>query len=339
MEQRCSIIAEAGVNHNGSLDLALRLVDAAKAAGADIVKFQTFEPEKLVSRSAAKAPYQTAATGTDEPQFAMLQKLTLPREAFHALAAHCAERGIGFLSTPFDIESARFLASLGVSAFKVSSGDLTDLPLLRALAGMKRPLILSTGMAALGEVEAALDAVEQAGMPATQVTLLHCTSSYPTPPEEVNLRAMLTMGAAFPRVAVGYSDHTVGIDIPIAAVALGATVLEKHFTLDRSMAGPDHGASLEPQELTAMVSAVRRVMLALGDGRKRPMPSELETRRAVRKSIVAARPIRRGEILSPENLLVLRAGGGLSPFHWDDVVGRPASRDYLAGEAIALVPG
>lgn len=334
MSERCIVIAEAGVNHNGSLDLAHRLVDVAAQAGADFVKFQTFRTEALVTREAPKADYQKRTTGHTETQFEMLKRLELDENAFRELAVYAKSKGIGFLSTPFDIESARFLTTLGVSAFKVSSGDLTNIPFLRELAGMGLPIILSSGMATLGELEEAVEACERAGVPIDKLTLLHCTTEYPAPAEEINLRAMLTIAAAFPGATFGYSDHTEGIDIPIAAAAMGAQVVEKHFTLDRTMEGPDHKASLEPAELTAMVRAIRRVGVALGDGRKRPTASELPNRQIARKSLVAARPIAKGETFTAQNLSVRRPGNGISPARWDSVIGQPAARDYAQDELI-----
>lgn len=334
MSERCIVIAEAGVNHNGSLDLAHRLVDVAVQADADFVKFQTFRTEALVTRTAQKAAYQKRTTGHTESQFEMLKKLELDENAFRELAAYASSKNIGFLSTPFDIESARFLATLGVSAFKVSSGDLTNLPFLRELAGMGFPIILSTGMATLGEVEDAVETCECAGVPIDKLTLLHCTTEYPAPAEEINLRAMQTIADAFPGAMFGYSDHSEGIEIPIAAVALGAQVIEKHFTLNRTMEGPDHKASLEPTELAVMVRAIRRVGVALGDGRKRPTVSELSNREIARKSIVAARPIAKGEVFTEQNLSIRRPGNGISPARWDCLIGQPATRDYAQDEMI-----
>jgi N,N'-diacetyllegionaminate synthase len=331
---RCCIIAEAGVNHNGSRELAFELVEAAVAAGADIVKFQTFKAEKLVTKDAPKAAYQARTTQDDSGQFEMLRKLELGDEVFADLMAHCAKRGIGFLSTPFDSDSAAFLAKLGVPAFKVSSGDLTNLPFLRDLASHRLPIILSSGMASLAELDEAVSALLAEGVTARDLTLLHCTTEYPAPVSEVNLKAMLTIRAAYPGTVVGYSDHTEGIHIPVAAAALGAEVLEKHFTLDRTLPGPDHKASLEPAELKAMVDQVRAVEAALGDGWKRPTASELPNRLAARKSIVAARAIRAGEVLSAENLTTRRPGDGISPMRWDEFIGRPAARDLVADEKL-----
>ncbi|WP_281350057.1 N-acetylneuraminate synthase [Pandoraea anhela] len=318
----------------GSGSSTRRLVDVAAQADADFVKFQTFRTEALVTRTAQKADYQKRTTGHSESQFEMLKKLELDEDAFRDLAAYAKSKRIGFLSTPFDIESARFLATLGVTAFKVSSGDLTNIPFLRELATMGLPIILSSGMATLGEIEEAVEACEKAGVPIDKLTLLHCTTEYPAPAEEINLRAMQTIAAAFPGATFGYSDHSEGIEIPIAAVALGAQVIEKHFTLDRSMEGPDHKASLEPDELTAMVRAIRRVGVALGDGRKRPTASELPNRQIARKSIVAARPIAKGEVFSEQNLSIRRPGNGISPARWDSLIGQPAARDYAQDETI-----
>jgi N,N'-diacetyllegionaminate synthase len=334
MSAHCTVIAEAGVNHNGSLELAHRLVDVAAEAGADFVKFQTFRTEALVTRDAQKAAYQKRTTGHSETQFEMLKRLEIDQDGFRELAAYARTKDIGFLSTPFDIESAHFLATLDVSAFKVSSGDLTNTPFLRELAAMGKPIILSSGMATLGEIEEAVEACEQGGVPIEQLTLLHCTTEYPAPAEEINLRAMLTIAQAFPRAVHGYSDHSEGIEIPIAAVAMGAQVIEKHFTLDRGMEGPDHKASLQPAELAAMVRAIRRVGVALGDGRKRPTASEMPNRAIARKSIVAARPIAKGEIFTADNLAVRRPGNGISPARWDSVLGQPAMRDYAQNELI-----
>ncbi|WP_116138719.1 N-acetylneuraminate synthase [Trinickia diaoshuihuensis] len=334
MIPHCTVIAEAGVNHNGSIELAYRLIDAAAAAGVDYVKFQTFRAEALATRAAPKAAYQQATTGSGETQLEMLKRLELPLEAFTDLAAYCAKCGVKFMSTPFDLEAANFLDGIGMEAFKVSSGDLTNTPLLRALGAKGKPVILSSGMATLGEVEQAVQTLESAGIAIADITLLHCTTEYPAPAEEVNLRAMATLRAAFPGATIGYSDHTRGIEIPIAATALGAQVIEKHFTLDRSMEGPDHKASLEPEELAAMVGAIRRVSAALGDGRKRPTASELPNRAVARKSIVAGRPIAKGEVLTAENLAVRRPGNGLSPTRWDEIIGTTAARDYAQDEPL-----
>ncbi|MFZ4646222.1 MAG: N-acetylneuraminate synthase [Gemmataceae bacterium] len=329
------IIAEAGVNHNGNLDLAHHLIDAAVAAEADVIKFQTFSAERLVTSEAKKAEYQTKTTDASESQQAMLRRLELTYETHLQLRAHCRTSGIEFFSTGFDLASVDMLADLGLERFKVPSGEITNLPYLRHVGRYGKPVLLSTGMATLGEIEAALAVLEAAGTPREYITVLHCTTEYPTPMTDVNLRAMLSIRDAF-KVAVGYSDHTPGIEVPIAAVALGATVIEKHFTLDRNLDGPDHRASLEPAELKAMVKAIRNVELSLGDGIKRPGASEIRNIPIVRKSLVAAHAIRTGEPFTEANLTVKRPGTGLSPMWWDIVVGRKAARDYAPDELIEL---
>lgn len=333
--KRVFVIAEAGVNHNGSLDLALKLVDAAAAAGADAVKFQTFKAVALAASNAPKANYQKETTGGGESQLEMLRRLELDVDAHHTLIERCRERGIAFLSSPFDPESTDLLVSLGLKTFKIPSGEITNLPFLRRIGALGVEVILSTGMAELEEIREALDVLEKAGTGRERITVLHCTTEYPAPMEEVNLRAMPAMADAF-GVRVGYSDHTRGIEVPIAAVALGATAIEKHFTLDRTLPGPDHRASLEPPELAAMVGAIRNIENALGDGIKRPTPSELRNRSIARKSIVAARAIRRGETFSEKNLTVKRPGNGLTPMLWDRIVGSESKRDYAPEEAIEL---
>jgi N,N'-diacetyllegionaminate synthase len=329
------IIAEAGVNHNGDHALARRLVEAAAYAGADLVKFQTFAADRLVTRQAAKADYQSAAMGADETQHAMLRRLELDRAAHEMLIGHCRDQGIGFFSTAFDEASVDLLVDLGIDRFKIPSGELTNLPYLRHVARQGRPVILSTGMATLGEIEAALDALTAAGASRERITVLHCNTEYPTPMADVNLRAMLAIRNAF-GVAVGYSDHTSGIEVAVAAVALGATVIEKHLTLDRALPGPDHKASLEPHEFKALVSAIRNVELALGDGIKRPSRSESKNIPVVRKSLVAARAIRAGEAFDSLNVTVKRPGTGLSPMRWDEVMGRRARRDFGPDELLEL---
>jgi len=332
---RTLIIAEAGVNHNGEPETAKRLIEAAAEAGADWVKFQTFSAEKLVTASAGKAGYQKATTEAEENQLDMLKRLELSREMHGQLMVHCQRCGIGFLSTAFDLEGLDFLAGLDLDYFKIPSGEITNLPYLRQVAHYGKPVILSTGMATLGEIEDAIDALHAPGLSRDKITVLHCNTEYPTPMTDVNLRAMLTIREAF-KVAVGYSDHTLGIEVPIAAVALGATVIEKHFTLDRNLPGPDHRASLEPAELKAMVRAIRNIEQALGDGIKRPSPSEIRNRPVARKSLVAARPIRKGERFSPDNLTAKRPGTGISPMRWDEVTGKPAPRDFDPDELIEL---
>lgn len=326
------IIAEAGVNHNGSFDLACRLVDAAKAAGADCIKFQTFRAQNLVSRNAGKADYQKATTG-DGSQADMLTKLELSYDAFSRLKQYCEEVGITFLSTPFDLESVAFLDALGVPFWKIPSGEVTNLPYLEALAKTGRPVVMSTGMCEMDEIEAALRVLREHGT--SDIRLLHCNTEYPTPFADVNLRAMETMRRAF-GVEVGYSDHTRGIEVPIAAVALGATIIEKHFTLDRNMDGPDHKASLEPDELAAMVSAIRNIEQALGSGEKTASPSERKNIAVARKSIVAKRAIKAGERLTEDNLTVKRPGSGVSPMRWRDVLGTAAIRDFEEDEMIEV---
>ena len=334
MGERVFVIAEAGVNHNGQLELAKQLVDVAVEAGADAVKFQTFVPEELVSTQAPKAAYQLQTTDPEESQLEMIRRLTLPFEAFQALKEYCQQRGILFLSTPFDIPSARFLyRKLQLPIIKIPSGEITNYPLLREIGSYKAKVILSTGMADLGEIEDALDVLMANGTKREDITVLHCNTEYPTPMEDVNLRAMVTIRNAF-QVAVGYSDHTEGIEVPIAAVALGATVIEKHFTLDRTLPGPDHKASLEPAELQAMITAIRNIEKALGSGIKKPSTSEQRNIPVVRKSIVARRSIRVGEILSEENLTTKRPGTGISPMRWQEIIGKPAPRDFAPDELI-----
>lgn len=335
MSKRTLIIAEAGVNHNGDMNLARRLIDVAAESGADLVKFQTFSAARLVTQSAVKAAYQVEEGARAESQFAMLSRLELSAAMHDELIAHCGTRGIGFFSTAFDLGSIDLLAGLGQTYFKVPSGELTNLPYLRRIARHGRRVILSTGMATLGDIEAAIAVMTEAGTAREDITVLHCTTEYPTPMAEVNLRAMQSIGAAF-QVAVGYSDHTRGIEIPIAAVAMGASVIEKHFTLDRALPGPDHKASVEPDELRAMVAAIRNVEIALGDGIKRLTPSEAKNLPVARKSLVALRPIARGEIFSAENMTAKRPGTGISPMRWDELLGRPAPRAFATDELIAL---
>jgi N,N'-diacetyllegionaminate synthase len=327
------IIAEAGVNHNGDMQMAKRLVDEAAAAGADLVKFQTFNASRQVTRSAPKADYQTQTTDSSETQHAMLQRLELTEAMHHELTEHCASRQIGFFSTGFDIESVDLLVRLGQEHFKIPSGEITNLPYLCHIGQLGKKIILSTGMATLGDIEAAIDVLEQAGTPRRMLTVLHCTTEYPTPMAEVNLRAMQSLHSAF-GVDVGYSDHTQGIEVAIAAVAMGASVIEKHFTLDRTLPGPDHQASLEPAELSAMVAAIRNIEVALGDGIKRLTPSEARNKPVVRKSLVASRSIKAGEVFTAENLTTKRPGNGISAMRWDEFLGNKAQRDFAADELI-----
>ena len=332
MMDRVCIIAEAGVNHNGSLSMAKDLIRTAKECGADIVKFQTAKLDSLVSRFAPMAEYQRENTGREESQKEMLKKLLLPFEVFPVLAEYCQSVGIRFLSTPFDLESISFLNHLQ-EIWKIPSGEITNLPYLRAVGRTRKPVILSTGMSELPEIAAAVRVLRDNG--SGNITLLHCTTEYPAPPEEVNLRAMETLHKEF-GLPVGYSDHTRGIEIPIAAAALGAVVIEKHFTLDRGLEGPDHKASLEPDELAEMVRGIRKIESALGDGVKRVTPSEAKNQPVARKSIVAAVPIRKGELLTENMLSVKRPGNGISPMRWDEIIGTYAVRDFQEDELICL---
>lgn len=329
------IIAEAGVNHNGQLDLALKLCDAAKEAGVDCVKFQTWQTEKIVTRKAEKATYQSENTNdAEESQFDMLKKLELSYEDFRLVQEHCNKIGIDFLSTPDEEYSLAFLMNeLHLPLIKIGSGEVTNIPYLRQMASYHKPIILSTGMATLAQVAMAYDTLIAAGAPS--VSLLHCTTNYPCPKNEVNLRAMQTMKEAF-KCPVGYSDHTMGTEIPIAAVSMGAEIIEKHFTLDRNMDGPDHKASLEPHELKYMVACIRNIEVALGDGIKRPNPSEVEISKVVLKSIVAKVPISKGETLTANNMTIKRAGSGIPAAHWDMIVGTKALRDYDIDEPIKI---
>jgi N,N'-diacetyllegionaminate synthase len=326
------IIAEAGVNHNGSIDIAMRLIDAAKASGADAVKFQTFRADLLATRSAHKAPYQERTTPNAESQFEMLQRLELDAATHQRLIDHCRQVGIQFLSSPFDAESADLLATMDVPLFKVPSGEITNLPFLQHLARKGRPLILSTGMSTLEEVKEAVNALEAAGV--SKLTLLHCVTEYPAPYADVNLRAMQTLKSTF-GLPVGYSDHTPGIEISIAAAALGAEVIEKHFTLDRSLPGPDHAASLEPAELRQMVAAIRHVEVALGTGIKSPAPCEVHNISVARKSIVAARALPAGHRLVTEDLDIKRPGNGLAPKLLPDLIGRTLREAVAKDELIS----
>jgi N,N'-diacetyllegionaminate synthase len=325
------VIAEAGVNHNGSLNLALQLIDAAKASGADAVKFQTFRAAQLATRSAHKALYQERSTANSESQFEMLQRLQLDAEAHRCLIRHCRTVGIQFLSSPFDTQSADLLATLNVPLYKVPSGEITNLPFLQYLARKGKPLILSTGMSTLAEVEEAVQVLQAAGV--TELTLLHCVTEYPAPYDEVNLRAIQTLKSAF-GLPVGYSDHTSGIEIAIAAVALGAEVIEKHFTLDRSLPGPDHSASLEPGELRHMVTAIRHVEAALGTGVKAPGACELPNISVARKSVVAARALPMGHQLATGDLEIKRPGSGLAPKLLPTLIGRTLRTSVTEDEII-----
>lgn len=327
------IIAEAGVNHNGSFELAKKMVDAAKEAGVDYVKFQTFNPKKLVSRYAEKAEYQKETTGSNETQLQMLQKLTLTEDNFLSLRDYCREVGIGFISTPFDLDSIAFLETFDMDFWKVPSGEVNNLPYLEAIARTKRKVVMSTGMCDMNEIQDAIEVLEKNGT--TDITLLHCNTQYPTPYEHVNLSAMNSIRDALHK-EVGYSDHTQGIEVPIAAVAMGATVIEKHFTLDKNMEGPDHKASLNPIELQQMVMAIRNIEQAIGNGLKEPSSSEMANKAVARKSIVASRDIKQGELFSEENLTTKRPGTGISPMKWYEVIGKVAPRDFSEDEIIEL---
>lgn len=333
MRERVFIIAEAGVNHNGSLILAKKLVEEAARAGADAVKFQTFRAETLVSPETPKAAYQQQTTDAEESQFDMIHRLELSPAAHSELIEHCQMVGIQFLSSPFDLNSIDLLAELGLEIFKIPSGEITNLPYLRKIGNLRKQTILSTGMATMAEIGAALNVLEEAGIGRDMITVLHCNTEYPTPMVDVNLRAMLSIGEAF-GVKVGYSDHTLGGEVSIAAVALGATVIEKHFTLDSTLPGPDHRASLEPAGLQDIITAIRHIELALGDGCKRPSASESQNLPLVRKAIVAARDIAEGEPFDEASLTVKRPANGMSPMLWDEVIGRRAKRAYQAGEPI-----
>lgn len=342
-ENKIIIIAEAGVNHNGSLQLAKEMVWAAKSAGADYVKFQTAVPELVISSIAEKADYQKATTGKSESQLDMCRAIHLPLEDYVGLKKLCEEAGIGFMSTPFDLVSVRFLAELGQDYFKVPSGEITNLPYLREVAKAGRPVILSCGMSVTEEIRDAIAILtgthtlypSESTLTRDDITLLHCNTEYPTPYRDVNLRAMLSLSGEL-GVRTGYSDHTRGIEIPVAAAALGAVMIEKHFTLDRNLPGPDHKASLEPHELREMIQAVRHVEEALGNGHKHVTDSERKNMPIARKSIVAARDIRAGEILTEENITVKRPGNGISPMRWDDVIGTRAVKDFQNDSLIEL---
>jgi N,N'-diacetyllegionaminate synthase len=327
------IIAEAGVNHNGDIDMAKKLIDVAADAGADLVKFQTFNADRLVTEDSSKADYQKLAGDNNESQQAMLRKLELTEAMHRDLIAHCALRGIGFFSTGFDIESINMLVSFGQELFKIPSGEITNLPYLRHIGKLEKEVILSTGMSSMDEIESAINALEKSGTPRACITVLHCTTAYPAPMSEINLHAMQIIRNKF-RVNVGYSDHTLGIEISLAAVALGATVIEKHFTLDRTLPGPDHKASLEPKELNSMIAGIRNIEKALGDGLKRLMPSEVNNRDVARKSVVARLSISTGQVFNDENLTTKRPGTGISPMEWDNIIGKNAHRDYSVDELI-----
>jgi len=334
MCKKVFVIAEAGVNHNGSIDLARQLVDVAVEAGADAVKFQTFKTELCISKDAQKAAYQVENTGNaTETQYEMVKKLELSEEMHHELISYCKQKNIMFLSTPFDHDSIELLNDLGLEIFKIPSGEITNLPYLKHIGKLGKKVVLSTGMADIGEIEDALDVLMESGTKKDNITVLHANTQYPTPMEDVNLKAMVTIGNTFD-ISFGYSDHTLGIEVDIAAVALGASCIEKHFTLDKTMEGPDHKASLEPDELKAMVSAIRNIELALGSSVKKPSPSESKNKPIARKSIVAKTDIKKGEIFSVDNLAIKRPGNGISPMRWDEIVGTIAKKDYSEDELI-----
>lgn len=326
--QHVIIIAEAGVNHNGDINTAKKLVDAASEAGADYVKFQTFKADKIVSPGAKKADYQSKNIGDeDDLQYNMLKNLELSDQDHRELLTYCKEKEIKFFSTAFDVEGVRYLQHLGLDIFKSPSGEITNYPYLKELAKTGKPLILSTGMASLGEIEDALNVLEKNGCTRENITVLHCNTEYPTPMKDVNLKAMNTISNAF-GVKIGYSDHTVGIEVPISAVALGATIIEKHFTLDRNLPGPDHKASLEPDELKAMVKAIRNAEVAIsGNGRKEPSNSEIKNKAIARKSIHLAKDMKSGEVITEDALISLRPGEGISPMEWEKIIGRKLSTD------------
>ncbi len=327
------IIAEAGVNHNGSIDLAKKLIDVAANSGVDAVKFQTFKAQNLVAKNTQKAEYQKQTTDASESQFDMIKKLELDVDTHKELITYCQEKNIIFLSTPFDHDSINLLSDLGLQTFKIPSGEITNLPYLRHVGSLDKQVVLSTGMSNLIEVGDALNILINAGTLKDNITVLHANTMYPTPMKDVNLNAMLTIQEEF-GVAVGYSDHTLGIEVDIAAVAMGASCIEKHFTLDKTMDGPDHKASLEPEELKAMVGAIRNIEKALGSSEKKPSPSETVNIDVVRKSIVAKTNINKGDILDENNLCVKRPGSGVSPMKWDEVIGTAASKDYNTDELI-----
>ncbi len=332
MKPSIFIIAEAGVNHNGSLEMAKDLIDKAAWAGVDAVKFQTFQANKLLLKETPKADYQQKTT-TGDSQFEMIQKLELNNESHIILRDYTLQKGLEFMSTPFDHDSIDLLFNIGVKRFKVGSGDLTNIPYLRHMASKGLPIILSTGMATMEEIKKALNILEEAGLSKENISILHATTEYPAPFNEINLRALIQMENELD-VSIGYSDHSTGIEVPIAAAALGARIIEKHFTLDKNLDGPDHKASLEPEELRQMVVAIRNIEKALGNGRKSPSPSELKNIPAARKSLVATVAIKKGEIFTASNLCVKRPGSGVSPLHWDEYIGTPAQKNYEKDELI-----
>lgn len=333
MKNNTLIIAEAGVNHNGDIRLAYRMIDEAKRAGADVVKFQTAIPEHVISKYAEKAEYQKVNTGNSDSQLEMCKKIHLKFEDYVPLKKYCEEIGIKFLSTPFDLASVDFLEKLGCDIWKIPSGEITNYPYLVRIAKTNKPIIMSTGMSTIEEISQALNVLKVNG--AGSVSLLHCNTQYPTPYEDVNLKAMLTLKEEF-NCEIGYSDHTMGIEVPVAAVAMGATIIEKHFTLDRNMEGPDHKASLEPAELKKMVTSIRNIEKAIGRGVKVPSASEQPNMNIARKSIIASREIKKGEILSDDNITTKRPGTGISPMRWNEIIGTEAIRDFCEDELIEV---
>jgi N,N'-diacetyllegionaminate synthase len=327
------IIAEAGVNHNGSVHLAKKLINVASAAGADAIKFQTFTAENLVTKNSKKANYQKNTTSRNENQFSMLKRLELNKKMHVKLINHCRNRNIKFLSTPFDCDSINLLKDLGLNIFKIPSGEITNLPYLQCIGKLKKKIILSTGMSNMNEVKSALKILINSGTKKKNITVLHSNTEYPTPMKDVNLKAMVTIGKMF-NIKYGYSDHTLGTEVDIAAVAMGATCIEKHFTLDRNMKGPDHKASLEPHELKAMIKAIRNIEVALGDGIKKPSNSEIPNIKIVRKSIVAKTTIKKGDILNENNLIIKRPGNGISPMKWYELVGSKSKKNYNEDELL-----
>jgi len=327
------IIAEAGVNHNGSIDIAKKLIDAASDSGADAIKFQTFKAENLVTKNAHKAPYQKESSDNQNSQYDMLKKLELDVSGHEELIAYCKNKCITFVSSPFDSDSIKLLDNMNLEIFKVPSGEITNLPYLRCIGKLNKKIIISTGMSDMREVNDALNILIKSGTQKKNITVLHANTEYPTPMEDVNLKAMVEIGNKF-NVSYGYSDHTIGIEVDIAAVAMGASCIEKHFTLDKMMEGPDHKASLEPNELKKMVLAIRNIEVALGDSQKKASRSEMQNIPAVRKSIVASRDISKGEIFSENNLTTKRPGNGISPMKWDEIIGTNASKDYVKDELI-----
>jgi N,N'-diacetyllegionaminate synthase len=330
------IIAEAGVNHNGNVEIAKKMIDCAAEAGVNVVKFQNFKTEHCISKFAPKAEYQKETTGHSETQFEMVKKLELSEEVHRELFDYCQYKGITYLSTPGDLGSIDFLNRLGLDSFKIPSGEVTNWPYLMKVGGLKKKIILSSGMSDLGEIEDAIEVLIEAGTLLDQITVLHCNTEYPTPLEDVNLKAMKTIAAAFPGVGIGYSDHSASMEVPIAAVAMGAEVIEKHFTLDKNMEGPDHLASLNPDELKAMVQGIRNIEIALGSALKRPSPSELKNKPIARKSIVANKKINKNEVFTEFNLSAKRPGTGISPMKWQEIIGKKAGRDFQEDEMIEL---